>query len=128
MTSQQVRLRAPGASTTQPPMPGVSTQSVHAPLYRRLQAEAQTPETFTYRVLRRLTAGALAGAVAGIAFAESMLRNLFDTATWNGFMQTNQPAYRMFWAVMGLALGVFLVGVCGLVTTSDAQHELHPYQ
>ncbi|MHB1295083.1 MAG: hypothetical protein ACYC4R_08800 [Anaerolineae bacterium] len=125
MTSQQVRLRTSGTPTAQPGTPDVTYQSLQGPQFAWVRARAVSPEAFAHRVLCRLSLAALAGAMVGVAFAELMLHNLLSATAWGGFVQMEPTFLRVFWAAMGLALGIFLVGIGGLVAAPDPEHDLH---
>lgn len=126
MTSQQVRLRTSGTPAAHSRTPDAAYQSLQGPQFAWARAHAVRPEAFAHRVLRRLSLAAVAGAMAGVAFAEFMLRNVLAADSWGGFVQMEPTSLRVFCAVMGLATGIVIVGIGDLVTAADPEHDLHP--
>lgn len=73
-------------------------------------------DPFPAPVLRALAIGSVVGLLVGISWAALMLNNLVVIGGWEGLFSMTPFTFYVFWGVIGLALGGFLVGTVAILT------------
>ena len=77
------------------------------------QARMVTP--FPKPIMRALSWGLLAGLLLGILWAQLMLREVVQIASFEGLFSMTPFTFSVFWAMMGAALVGLLVGVAAIL-------------
>lgn len=86
--------------------------------------EAMPPPVnpFPRGVMAGLAGGALAGGLVGLIFGLLLVRNLLVIPGWEALYSMAPFTFVVFWASMGLALGVLVIGV-GTLLGSPAEDK-----